>query len=505
MTNASRTYNFVRNFFFSIINQSVMLVVNFLSRYVFIKVLGEEYLGINGLFSDLLTMISLADLGLGNVMVYSLYKPLYEKDNNKVCELMTFYKKLYTYISIGIFTIGMIMLPFIDNLIVDSRINNVHFYYILFLLNSVVSYLFVYNTTFINANQQSYIAVRYSMIINIIKSLLQSIFLLLTKNFALYLLIQIFSTLTNNLIINRKVKILYPFLNNKRDIDISEKKEIISGIKSVFLYKFSGILLNGTDNILITKLVGLTYVGYYSNYLMIIRAITGFINTIFRSLSAGIGNLVASDNTNRKFEVFQITQMISFWISGICVITLYFLINDFISLWIGKEFVLGNDILFAILVNFYLSIVLQPIWSYREATGLFKKIRYVMLITAFINLVLSIILGIEYGLFGILISSAISRLVTYCWYEPIILFRDYFNISPKKHFIDNILNILRISVCIVIINRILSNISDISWINLFIKLLITSLVSLIIYVIFYFDRKEFKMFLNSIKIRLKKK
>lgn len=499
MNSNSRTYNSIINMFFSLGNQVATLLLSFFSRYIFIRILGNEYLGINGLFSDILMMLSLADLGLGTAMVYSFYKPLANNDNKKIIALINFYKKIYRIIAISVSIIGISLIPLLNYIVkVEEPIPHLKLYYILFLLNSIASYLFIYKSSIINADQKGYIISIYSTIINIIKIIVQTVILLITKNYILYLIIQILSTVATNLFIANKANKLYPYLNEKYELDLNEKNDIFKNIKSVFIYKISVVLLNGTDNMLISTLVGTVWVGYYSNYNMIIGTISRFITSAFSSLTASIGNLVVNDDNLKKYRIFKTMQVSCFILAGIISICLYLLIGDFIKLWIGSEFVLDNFILFSILVNFYIASVLPPIWSYREATGLFNKIKYIMIITAIVNLILSVLLGIKFKTGGVILASAIAKLITYFWYEPIVLFKSYFKVSTKRYFISHCINVLFVIMVFFITKYISAIIVVENWIDFIIKAIICFIVSSVIFIILYSRTEEFNILLKKI-------
>lgn len=500
MNQNSRTVSSIKNIVFSLANQIITLGLGFISRYIFIKILGAEYLGINGLFSDILMMLSLADLGLGSAITYSFYKPLFEKDEHKISALTNFYKKIYSRIASAVAVIGLILVPFIDVIVnVSEPIPFLKVYYILFLLNSVASYLFVYKSSLINADQRNYIISFYSTLINIIKLVFQTMIIILTNSYVAYLLVQILCTLINNVMIGYKANRLYPFLYKKADITLEEKKSILENVKSVFLYKISGVLLNGTDNILISILVSTVKVGYYSNYNMIIGTISRFIGTIFTSLNASLGSITISEKPEKRYEIFKVMQMISFWLSGIASVGIYLLIGDFVQLWIGKEFVFDQFTLIAILSNFYIACTLPPIWSYREATGLFRKTKYIMLITAIVNIIASILMGIEWGLAGIIMASTIAKLSTYFWLEPIILFKDYFKVSAKTYFFSHIGNLGIVMIIAIMGDWIYGMFLEVSWASLILKTIIYMVLANIIYFIVYAKTKELKIILNKLK------
>ena len=203
----------------------------------------------------------------------------------------------------------------------------------------------------------------------------------------------------------------------------------------MFLYKLSGVLINATDNTLISILIGTEMVGYYSNYSMITAKLYGFLNTLFYSLTASLGNLVVREDETKRFEIFQVMQTVSILLSTFCVVCLALLVQDFIRVWLGESYVLDGLTTAAVVFNFYFSIVLMPIWVFREATGLYRKTRYVMLATAAVNLIASVWLGQRWGLGGIVLATSLAKLCTYFWYEPKLLFRGYFGRSCRVYFV----------------------------------------------------------------------
>ena len=432
---ASRTQNSIRNIIFSLGFQLITLILGFVNRTIFIWILGVNYLGISGLFSDILSMLSLADLGFSVALTYSMYKPLASKDYKRLAGLINLYKKVYRIIALVVTLIGLALVPFLKYLVHLSRpIPGLTLYYLLFLANTVASYLVVYKTSILTADQKEYILNKYRSIFSILQTLAMTIFLWWTHNYTIYLCVQVFFTYAMNFYCSHVAEKEYPFIKEKIELPFKEVKDIFRNLYSVFLYKVSGVMLNATDNTLISVLVGTSVVGYYSNYSMIILNATNLINTLFYSLTASLGNLVVKEDSEKRYKVFQMMQSVSVILSTICICGFTFLIQDFIRLWLGNKFLLDNYVLAAIICNFYLGIILLPIWVYREATGLYQQTKYVMLFTALLNLGLSIWWGRIFGLAGILFASAVARLATYVWYEPVLLFKEYLGHSSWKYF-----------------------------------------------------------------------
>ena len=493
----SRTQNSTYNVAFGIINKLVIMLLTFVSRTIFLRVLSAEYLGINGLFSDVLNMLSLADLGFSSAMAYSFYKPLAEHNEERIASLNKFYKKVYNYVAAAVAVVGVALTPFLKYIVnTEKEIPYLHIYYLVFLTNTVVSYLFVYKSTIISADQKSYIISKYSMWINVVKLVAQTIVLFVTKNYFCYILVTVLSTVANNLLISYKADKLYPYIKYGSELDKQEKKSIFENMKSVFLYKLSSVLLKATDNILISVIVGTVAVGLYSNYHTIITNFTAITTILFNSLTASVGNLIVKENAQKRYSVLKIMQMVSFWLSGFFSVGVYFLSDEFITLWLGKEYLLSNGTLIAIVLNFYLAVCLPPIWSFREATGLYRKTKYIMLVTAGLNLILSVILGKGFGIGGIILASFIAKITTYFWYEPKLLYKNYFEKSVKEYYVNHIINAGIVIFSILLLEIIAGNNVKVSWGSFILRGLLVAVIVNIIYLLRYGRQEEFRDLIN---------
>lgn len=506
LNKSNRTVNAGKNTVSALFNKMCILVLTFISRKFFIQYIGIEYLGINGLFSNVLTILSIADLGIGTAMNVSLYKPIAENNTQKLSALLHYFKKIYYLIAVCISLIGIGLLPFLKYIInMESSIPHLYLYYIIFVLKNAVSYLFAYKSAIITADQKNYIVNRIEVIIQISKVLLQTVVIVLFKQYLFYLLLDVFAVIVQNLVVSKVADNSYPFLQQHESLSKYEKKNLFKDIYSVFLYKISWSLLNGTDNILMSVIVGTIYVGMYSNYYTITNNIEMFFALLFTSLTASIGNLVATASSERRYNVFKIMQMAGFWIGGIIVISLFFLTQNFIELWLGKEFLFDNLTLVAIVLNVFFSTCMRPVWTFREGTGMYKQIRYIMFITAMLNLVLSIILGQWLGISGILFGTSISKILTYFWYEPNILFKNFFKMSAQKYYLDFFCNIGVLLFTAVLCYIPIYFIKDVSVISWLLKATICFVIVNIIYLLRYYKTEEFKELKNKINGLVKKK
>lgn len=493
-----RIKNSVRNISYRLVSQVASIILKFVSRTIFIYILGVEYLGINGLFSEILQMLSLADLGFGTAMVYSMYKPLAEHDEKRLIQLVALYKKIYTIIAISITIIGISLVPFLKYLVnMDKDIPYLNVYYLLYLANTVSSYLVVYKTCILNADQKNYLISKYNTIFNFISLIVTSAFLLLTHNFMIYLIVQVAVTYANNFYVSHIAEKQYPYINDKVEkLSKEEGKQIFQNVKSVFIYKVANTLVGSTDNTLISVLIGTIAVGFYSNYCMIVNNITLFINIIFSSVTASIGNMVVEENKKKNYDVYCLMQFMSFLMSSVAITVTYLVINDLINVWLGEKFVLEQLVSFAIVLNMYFSVVLMPIWSYREATGMYLQTKYVMVATAVVNLVVSVILGKMIGLAGILFATSIARISTYFWYEPKLLFEQFFGKRVWNYYKDIIKNIVVTFTVATICSLVFQKFVVISWGDFFFKAVSVSICALILTIVLYCKDPSFRVIMS---------
>lgn len=450
----SKLKNVCYNFLSSSLSQIILIFLRFFSRTIFIKYLGESYLGINGLFSNILSILSLAELGIGSAIVYSMYEPLAKNDYIKVYSLMNYYKKLYICISLIIFILGCLIMPFLPLILnLSYNIDNIYIYYLLYLASTSLSYLFVYKTTILYADQKDYVLKLYGLIAEIILVFIQCFILIKFHNYLFYLIVQTIFPLITNFLLSKKAEQLY-FKDKPKLVCLNdkEKKDIWSNVKSIFSYKVGGIILNNTDQILISTLISTEMVGFYSNYLILINSLSSFTSVFFHSVKASIGHLVTEQNKEKEYNVFSMLDLLAFWIYGFCSICFVLLANDFIDIWIGKKYILSVDIVLVVAISYYITGILYPIFCYRETIGLFKDTKNILFYSSVINLILSIVLGNKYGLVGILFATILARVCTNLWYEPYKLFTNFFHKKFTLYIVIQLKNVLIIIFTYIIVN-----------------------------------------------------
>lgn len=436
MNTASRSENTARNISAGAVRQVVTLLLAFAVRTVFVRRLGADYTGVNGLYSNILAMLSLAELGVGNVLVYSLYDPLHRGAKDEIQHLLGYYRRIYHLIALVVALLGVAVIPFLP-LVLSSELpmERLTVYYILYLANSVASYLVIYKTTLIQADQKSYLQNLVSAVALILQYLAQITCLLLWGSYLGYLLIQIACTIAQNIVLSRLTDKMYPFLQEKRNHEpLHHKQELNDNIRSMFLYKLATVLINNTDNILISVMLGTVFVGYYSNYASLITYVTSFVSIVITGMSASLGNLNAEQNPEKSYAMFRNLLVLFGGITGFCVAAYGTIVQDFIPIWVGEEYLMDGKTVVAVLFTFYLGNIVAPVWMYRETLGLFRQMKYVMFATALLNILLSVFLGHFFGVAGIIGATGLARLGTIFWYEPKVLFQRIFQRNVSAYF-----------------------------------------------------------------------
>ena len=513
MNRDSRVINSIRNTANGIISQIISVLANFVVRTIFLMHLSESYLGVNGVFTNILTMLSLAELGFGATIIYSMYKPIAENDKDKLKALMNLYKKVYLVIGLLVGVIGVALIPFLDCFLKDKGdVTNIVLIYLLFLINSVSSYFFAYKRSILSADQKDYINSQYRYIFTIIKSVFQVFIIIFFKSFIGYLLIQIFITILENIFISIKVDKLYPFLkdkNNKYILSKDELKRIKNDVKALFITKFGNVMLNGTDNIIISSYVGVRWVGLLSNYSMISGSLVMILSQISAGVTGSIGNFMAKESENDRYKLFKTIDMLNYIIYSFCSICLITLFNPFIELWIGNKYILDEATCIVIALNFLINGVMSSWWVFRSTMGLFVQGKYRSIFTALLNITISIVLAKRLGLIGVLLGTTISRLLVNSWYDPYIIYKYGFKKKCREFYIRYIINIV-IFCGILIVNTLLKKLvllNGVTYGSFIILALSTSIISLFLFYIVY-GRKEELRFIgdmaNKIILRIKK-
>lgn len=497
MQGNSRTNMVVKNIAIGLSGQMLMKILAFVSRTIFIQMLGVVYLGVNGLFTNILSILSLAELGIGTAIVYSLYEPLAKKNESLVESLVALYAKAYFIIGSIIFVLGLMVAPFLDLFIRDQpNIQDLTLIYLLYLISTTSSYFFAYKRALFTADQKNYVNLIYDNIFGVITVFIQMGVLLTTGNFVLYLVIKIVFTLIANIMISFKADKAYPYIKNKTKMPIPKIKvrEIKKNVYSMFMMSIGTVVVNGTDNLVISSFIGLVWVGLYSNYIMIVAVLEALITQIFNPITASVGNLVSLESKEKSLEVFNKINYLNFVIYSVVCINLFIFLNPFISLWIGQEYILSTPIVLVFVLNIYLMGMRRTLSVYTRALGLFYHFRYIAFMDAGINLVVSLLLVTRLGIIGVLLGTTTATILTYLFYEPHILFKHYFKETILIYIRKYCYYFLITALSGFLLYNVTLQLGISNWIELFLNLIVANIFIAFLLVVFSIKAAEFNYF-----------
>lgn len=504
-----RTKNVLLNFFASLGTNGISILLKFVIRSVFIYVLGKEYLGLSSLFTNLLSVLSISELGIGVAIVQTLYKPLADGDERKVKAVMNFLKKAYRCIGCVILLIGLIIMVFIDFFINNTTdIVNIRFYFFLYLIQSTSSYWFwAYKRSIIQADQKRYVIELITIAVTVVVSILQIVMLLLYKSFVIYVILFVASHIAINIAISTKVNKMYPYLKEKNNEKLN-KNELIQMWKDVAgasLYKINTVIVKSTDNLVISKFISIAAVGIYDNYHMVISSVLLITKRLFSSATASIGNLIITEDEEKSEKFFQCFCFASFWIYGFSSVCLWVLINPFIEIWLDKSFLFEKHVVFIIVLDFLMDGFQQPSLILKDSAGLFWYGKFRPLATALLNVIISVILVQKMGVAGIIAGTVLSRLFTTWWFEPKLVYKYVFKKSPVKYFVRYFTAIGITFVVTVMVSVAASFIKGPVLIAFSLKMLLCAVVPNLIMFIFFGKTEEFNYIFKRLKNVVKRK
>ena len=484
------------------------ILLNFAVRTIFIYCLNEAYLSVNGLYSNILTVLSLAELGFGSAMVYRMYAPVAVKDYQKAAALLQFYKKIYIIIGVVIFFLGLCVIPFMDYIIKDKPdISGLTLYYILFLVNTSISYWFSsYKASVLYADQKEYIKTNVQNTMAIMQSGLQIVLLLLFRKYLLYLLIQLAGNIFLNLYVAHLVDKRYPEIQTYQGASLSaeERVQIRKDTEALVLSRFGHVALNGTDNIIISAVVGVLWVGRLSNYTLICDSITSVLCQITAAITGSLGNFFATEDKHAGYALFKKVEFLNFWLYGFSFIALVTLLDPFVQIWAGERFVLGLPISIAIAINFFVAGYMNTLWVFRSTIGLFKQGKFRPILVAILNIILSIFLGKLWGVFGVLFATFLSRAAISLWYDPLILHRYGFEVSCKPFFARYFRRVLLLTAILIVMLTIryvvLSSATTV--LRFAVMTIVTAIVPNAIFWLAYHRCEEYAYFRSIVKDRV---
>ncbi len=431
-----------RNIAFGYAGQAATALMSFALRTIFIRHLSEELLGVNSLYTNILSILSMAELGIGTALNFALYRPVAQKDTEKIKSYMQMYRKAYTAIALVVAGIGLCIAPFLRYLIKDPgaiTTGEMTGYYLIFLFNTVSTYFVSYKYSLCNAEQHNYIQTNINTVTKIIVSLLQMAVIVLTGNFLWYLLTDMFVQLAQKVFVSWYLDRRYPYLRDKNVTPLSreESGEVWRKTKALVLHKVGDVARLQTDSLIISSFIAVAMSGMVDNYNLVINAVTNFVNIIFNSVISGFGNLIATETRQRQYELFKVYRFFASWVYGFAVTGFFVLLTPLIRLWLGDGWVLPEAAVALILMDLYFKGDRIVLSNYKTAAGVFEQDKYLALIQGAVNLVLSIWLVQKIGLAGIYVGTVISGLIANVT-KPVIIYRVCFDRSCMSYFAETL-------------------------------------------------------------------
>ncbi|MCM1189491.1 MAG: hypothetical protein NC541_09360 [bacterium] len=420
----------------SAVTYAANLVTAFVVQRVLVETMGTDYNGINGLFGSIISMMSLADLGIGTAIIYHMYRPMAEKNERQINSLMRFYRRCYVVISGIVLLLGVVVALFIPLLVGNVEIkDSIYLIYALFLLDCLCSYFLAYKKSLLYADLMNYVPDTIYFLTYIVQNVLQVYVLLAFQNFILFLVVKTLGKCVPNLFISLYIRKKYPFTAEKNvaPVDREIKEDIITKVKGLLCHKLGKIIITGSDSIVITGILGIKVMSLYTNYRLVIAGITALLNRMFETLTNSVGNFLLASDRQRRLDVYKKIDFLNFWCFGCVAAGMYAVLQPLVTLWLGEDFLFSKPVVFVLVVNFYLEGMRASVNTFKEAAGIFHEDRRIPLTEAFINLISSVILAKLLGVAGVFLGTILSTAAAYLYSYPKYVCKPLFNMSYRQY------------------------------------------------------------------------
>lgn len=505
-----RSKNAARNVFWGMFNRIIIIFAQFILRIIVLKTLGSEYLGLNSLFSSVLSVLSLAELGIGSALVFHMYRAIVEENTPVIRALLAFYKKCYHTIAFVILILGLAIMPFIPYLVKDGAPDGLNLYilYAMNLSSTVISYsFFSYKGCLLEAHQRSDVVSKIAVFTNFVQYGLQIALLLVFKNYYLYCLVTPFIFLLTNFLTSFSVDRLYPEYRAEGKIEQSVRKSIFGQVKALVVYKAGGVVSTSLDSVVVSAFLGTAALGVYSNYYYVVSMLFAFFLMYYNSVTAGIGNSIVTESVEKNFTLFKKLLFIQGWLCGFCSVCLTCLYQDFITIWMGKDMLLPFSATICFVAYFYVWKAQDVVTVFKDAAGMWEGDRWRPLVSAGVNLVLNLVSVQFIGVYGVLLSTVVCCLAIDLPWSSHILFKNYFKKGSATYFIRLIVyTFVNAAVCAITygVCRFVpesNGAGDILWFVL--KMAICVILPNLLFALVYFRTPEFKSVYLTVKRTLR--
>ena len=425
------------------VNKGVSLLLPFLIRAIIINVLGKEYLGLNNLFTSILHVLNLAELGIGSAMVYSMYKPIAEGDGDSICSLLALYKTVYRIIGLVVFGIGVVLIPFLPFLIKGGVEGiDITVLYMIFLVDTVLSYLlFAFKNSLLMAHQRTDVSSNIGTVVHLLLNLTQVILLLIFKDYYIYIIVKPLFTVVNNLFVNWATNRMYPEYQPKGSVSKEKQREIFGRVKALVGHKIGTTVVTSADSLVISAFLGLGILAIYSNYYYIIFFIVSLTSIFFNGMLAGIGNSLVVETREKNYALFENINFVLSWLVAWCSVCLLCLFQPFMELWMGKDMLLSTSSLICMVIYYYSWQFRTTGLYFKDAAGMWQADFWKPYVSALFNIIVNISLILLIGINGVFISTIVCMIgINFPW-ETHVLFRDLFKRSPAKYVGQELINL----------------------------------------------------------------
>ena len=437
------------NITFGYIGTFATAIMSFILRTIFIQNLRAELLGVNELYTNILSLLSMAELGVGTALNFSLYGPVARHDTEKIKSYMQLYRRAYRVIAVVIAVIGLCLAPFLKYLVKSPgsiTLRDLTLYYLIFLFNTVTSYFVAYKYSLVNAEQKNYIQTNVITLTKIVTVLLQIVVIVVTKNFYFYLLTDAAVQLLQKVIVNFYLNRLYPYLREKKVEKLSKEEsgEVWTKTRALMMHKVGDVARLQTSSLLISAFIGVTVSGVVSNYNLVINTVSNLVNNIFNSVISSFGNLIATENRQKQYEMFLVYRFFAAWVYGYAVTGFFVLLTPLVRWWLGGSWVLPGVVVALILIDFYFKGDRVVLSNFKTAAGVFEPDKYLTLVQGGVNLLLAIVLAQKIGLAGIYLGTLLSGLIANVA-KPVIIYRCCFDKGAGAYFADTVRHLLTVA------------------------------------------------------------
>ena len=505
-----RVKSATRNIAFGYIGTVATALMSFILRTIFIHQLSDVLLGVNGLYTNILSLLSMAELGIGTALNFSLYAPVAKNDTEKIKSYMQMYRKAYYVIALIVAIIGIAISPFLTIILKnpgEHTTRDLTLYYFIFLFNTVSTYFVSYKYSLVNAQQKNYIQTNINTITKVITVILQIFGLLIFKNFYVYLLTDAAVQLIQKIFVSSYLSRLYPYLKDK-DIKPLSKEEsgaVWRKTRALILHKIGDVARLQTDSLIISGFIEVATVGIVDNYNLVISTVSNFVNIIFNTVISSFGNLIATENKQKQFEIFKVYRFFAAWFYGFSATGFFILLTPLVELWLGQDWLMPTAAIYLLLTDYYFKGDRIVLSNYKTAAGVFEQDKYLALIQGVVNLILSIWLVQIIGLAGIYVGTLISGLIANIT-KPFIIYGVCFDRSPFSYFVDTakyVLTTFTITVIGIGIRNIVM--PSVTYASFAIMFILICIIFNGIFLILFGQTNEAKYLLNLIASKIHKK